>query len=71
MLRDVFGFSELQEKATYGLGYKLTLTRNKDEGVTDKTAGIADVRIKIDHIHWYVAQYTPSIQQQGVLYKQI
>ena len=29
-LKDVFGFSEHQDKATYGLGYKLTLTRNSD-----------------------------------------
>ena len=27
MLRDIFGFAEHQQKATYGLGYKLTLTR--------------------------------------------
>ena len=26
MLKDVFGFTEHQEKATYGLGYKMTLT---------------------------------------------
>ena len=61
MLRDVFGFAEHQEKATYGLGYKLTLTRNKDDAVIDKACGIADARIKIDHIHWYVPHYTPSI----------
>ena len=54
MLKDIFGFAKHQEKATYGLGYKLTLTRNKDEAVKDKVAGIADARIKIDHIHWYV-----------------
>ena len=36
----------------------------------DKAAGIADARIKIDHIHWYVPHYTPSIQQQGILFKQ-
>ena len=71
MLRDVFGFAEHQEKATYGLGYKVTLTRNKDEAVIEKVAGIADGRIKIDHIHWYVAHYTPSIQQQSILSKQI
>ena len=71
MLRDVFGFAEHQGKATYGLGYKLTLTRNKDEVFIDKVAGIADARIKIDHIHWYVAHYTPSIQQQNILSKQI
>ena len=32
---------------------------------------IADVRIKIDHIHWYMPHYKPSIQQQGILSKQI
>ena len=26
MLKDIFGFAEYQEKGTYGLGYKLTLT---------------------------------------------
>ena len=71
MLRDIFGFAEHQEKATYGLGYKLTLTRNKDDAVIDKAAGIADARIKIDHIQWYVPYYTPSIQQQGILSQQI
>ena len=71
MLKDVFGFAECQQKAAYGLGYKLTLTRNKDEVVIDKVAGIADARNKIDHNHWCVAHYTPSIQQQGILTKQI
>ena len=71
MLKDVFGFAEHQEKATYGLGYKLTLTRNKDDAVTDKAGGIADARIRIDHIHWYVPHYTPSIQKQSTLSKQI
>ena len=71
MLKDVFGFEEHQEKATYGLGYKLTLTRNKDDAVIDKAGGIADARIRIDHIHWYVPHYTPSIQQQSTLSKQI
>ena len=71
MLKDVFGFAEHQEKATYGLGYKLTLTRNKDEAVIDKVAGIADARIKIDQIHWYVPHYTPSMSQQAIMSKQI
>ena len=33
--------------------------------------GIADSRIKIDHVHWYVPHYTPSIRQPGILSKQI
>ena len=32
---------------------------------------IADARIKIDHIDWYVPHYTPSIQQQNILSNQI
>ena len=71
MLKDVFGFAEHQEKATYGLGYKLTLTRNKDDAVIDKANAIADARIRIDHIHWYVPHFNPSIQQQSTLSKQI
>ena len=71
LLKDVFSFAEHQEKVTYGLGYKLTLTRNKDDAVVNKAGGIADARIRIDHIHWYVPHYTPSIQQQSLLSKQI
>ena len=71
MLKDVFGFAEHQEKATYGLGYKLTLTGNKDEAVIDKANGMAEARFRIDHIHWYVPHYTPSVQQQSTLSKQI
>ena len=71
MLKGVLGFAECQEKATFGLGYKLTLTRNKDDAVLDKVAGIADARIKIDHIHWYVPHYTPSISQQNILFNKI
>ena len=33
MLKYVFGFAELQDKDTYGFGYKLTLTRNIDDSV--------------------------------------
>ena len=49
----------------------MTLTRNKDDAVVDKFAGTADARIQIDHIHWYVPHYTPSIQQQSTLSNQI
>ena len=69
--KDVFGFAEHQEKATFELGYNSSLTRKKDEAVLDKAAGLADARIKIDHFHWYVLHYTPSIPLQGILSKQI
>ena len=71
MLKDVLGFAEHQTKATYGLGYELTLTRNKDKGVIDKVVGIAEARIKIDQIHWYIPHYTPSMAQQSILSDQL
>ena len=71
MLKYIFGFSEQQEKTTYGLGYILTLTRIKDDVVLHKTLAIADARTKIDHFHRFVPHYTASIQQQGKLSEQI
>ena len=70
MLKDVFAFAESQEKAIYGLDYKLTLTRIEDDDDIDKTEGIADARIENDHFHWYVTHYTPSTQEQIVLQNQ-
>ena len=70
-LKDVFGFAEYQDKGTYGLGYKLTLTRNTDNAVLNKDNAINLGKIKIIAIEWYVPHYTPSIQQQSILSKQI
>ena len=70
-LKDVFGFAEYQEKGTYGLGYKLTLTRNTDNAVLNRGNAINNGKIKINAIEWYVPHYTPSMQQQAILSKQI
>ena len=70
-LKDVFGFAEYQEKGTYGLGYKLTMTRNSDNAVLNKANATNNAKIKINAIEWYVPHYTPSMQQQSILSKQI
>ena len=70
-LKDIFGYSEYQQKGTFGLGYKLTLTRNNDNVVLSKGNAINVGKIKINVIEWYVPHYTPSIQQQSFLSKQI
>ena len=70
-LKDVFGFAKYQEKGTYGLGYKLTMTRNSDNAVLNKANATNIGRIKIIAIEWYVPHYTPSMQQQSILSKQI
>ena len=63
--KDVFGFAEHQEKATYGLGYKLTLTRSNDNAVLNKDNAINIGKYKNNSIEMYVAQYTPSISQKN------
>ena len=70
-LKDIFGFAEHQEKATDGLGYKLTLTRASDNAVLKKTNATAIGKIKINCIEWYVPHYTDSLKEQGILMKQI
>ena len=66
-LKDVFGFAEYQEKGTYGLGYKLTLTRNTDSAVLNEANATNLGKIKINALEWYVPHYTPSMQQQSIL----
>ena len=70
-LRDIFGFAEHQEKGTYGLGYKLTLTRNTDNAVLNKDNSVNNAKFKINALKWYVPHYTPSMDQQYILFKQI
>ena len=70
-LKDVFGFAEHHEKATYGLGYKLTLKRNNDSGVLNKDDTVALGKVKVNAIEWYVPHYTASMSQQTVLSNQI
>ena len=70
-LKDVIGYAEYQEKATYGLGYKLTLTRNSDNAVLNKGNTINNAKVRINAIEYYVPHYTLSMQQQAILSKLI
>ena len=70
-LKDVFGFAEDQEKATYALGYRLTLTRNSDNAVLNKAIATILGKVKITAIEWYVPHYTASMSQQALLSNQI
>ena len=70
-LKDMFGFAEHQEKATYELGYKLTLTRNSHNAVLNKRNAKAIGKIKINSIEWYVPHYTASPKEQAILMNQI
>ena len=51
--------------------YKLTLTKNTDNALLNKDNAVNNARIKINALEWYVPHYTPSIDQQSILFKQI
>ena len=70
-LKDIFGFAEHQEKGTYGLGYKLTLTRNTDNAVLNKDNTVGNGRIKINSLDWYVPHYSPNLEEYTTLVNQI
>ena len=70
MLKDIFGFAEHQQKATYRLWFKSTLTRNRDNSVLNKAKATIIGKIEVESFEWYVAHYTPSISQQAILSKQ-
>ena len=63
-LKDLCGFAEGQEKATLGLSYKLTLTRNNANAALNKENGTSEGKIKTNNIEWFVPHYTPSVQEQ-------
>ena len=46
MLKDIFGFTEHQEKGTYGLGYNLTLSGKSDNAVVNKGNAINIAKLK-------------------------
>ena len=70
-LKDIFGFAEHQEKGTYGLGYKSTLTRITDNAVLNKDNAVANGRVKINSLDWYVPHYSPNLEEYNKLMNQI
>ena len=70
-LKDIFGFAGYQEKRTYGLGYKLTLTRNTDNAVLNQTAATNNAKVRINSLDWYVPQYSPNLEEYNKLMNHI
>ena len=62
-LKNIFGYAEHQEKATYGLGYRLILTRNTDNAVLNKDIGLTNAKVKINSLDWYVPNYTVNLKR--------
>ena len=70
-LKDVFGFAEYQETGTFGLFFRITLTRNNDNAVLNKYNATNNAKIKIIGEEWYVPHYEPSLEEYAKLQTQI
>ena len=70
-LKDILGYAEHQEKATYGLGYRLIMTRNIDNAILNKDNAVANGRVKINSLDWYVPHYTLNLEEYTKLMAQI
>ena len=70
-LKDILGLSLCQEKATYGLGYRLILTRSTDNAVLNKDNTVVLGRVKINSLDWYVPHYTVNLEKYTKLMTQI
>ena len=70
-LKDIIGYAEHQEKATYGLGYRLILTRNTDNAILNKDNTVFLGRVKINSLDWYVPHYTVNLEEYTKLMTQI
>ena len=70
-LKDVLGYAEHQEKATYGLGYRFILTRITDNAVLNKGNTVTNAKVKINSLDWYVPHYTVNLEDYTKLMTQI
>ena len=70
-LKDVFGFAEHQQVGTFGMGYRLTLTKKTDNAVLNKDNASNNAKIVINSIEWYVPHYVPSLEEYNKLMDQI
>ena len=68
-LSDLFGFAK--EKVTYGLGYTLTLKRNKNNNVIFRAAGVDAAKRVTKDIGWYIPHFTPSLENQQIVMNQL
>ena len=71
-LHYIFGFCEDYDKVVYGFKHKLTLTRNDDNNAVDGGGGgddVADGKITLSKISWFMPHVTPADKDKMELYK--
>ena len=74
-LKHIFGFCEDYDKVVYGLKHNLTLTRNDDNDAIFRAANdaagnaIANGKIILSKISWFMPHVTPADKDKMELYK--
>ena len=76
-LKHIFGFCEDYDKVVYGLKHNLTLTRNNDNDAIFKAPNVdgggvdvvADGRVILSKISWFMPHVTPADKDKMELYK--
>ena len=69
-IKDNLGVPMYQLKATYGSGYKLTLTGKNANVVLNQADATLIGKVRIIANECYVPHFTPSISQQTILFNQ-
>ena len=59
-LKDVFGYVNHIDKVNYGLGYTLQLKRAGNGNSIYRDGAVAEAKLEIKDIIWYVRHQTPS-----------
>ena len=71
MLKEFLSFAVHQERGTYGLGYRLTLTRNSDNALLNKGNALNNAKIISNNIDWMLPTFRPNLEQQNIIMNQI
>ena len=67
LIEDVFGFAENQVKATYGLGFEITMYRKIGSAILSRNAATPDSGATMHAINWFVSLCTPNENQQDFM----
>ena len=75
-LKHIFGFCEDYDKVVYGLKHNLTLTRNNDNDAIFKAPNVvggvdvvADGKVILSKVSWFMPHLTPADKDKMELYK--
>ena len=68
-LKHIFGFCEDYNKILYGMKQTLMLTKNNDNDAIFKAGALADGKIRLDKMSWYMSHVMPADKEKMELYK--